>query len=82
MTPQPAVTRDQNRKDVIAEGVAVTAASGAQERVTVDLDLRTAKASASPSQLRMIKINPYATAPTKYEKRQAPRTERRVRFSI
>jgi hypothetical protein len=39
-----AVTRDQNGNGIVAEGTAATSASGAQERVTVDLDLRTAKA--------------------------------------
>jgi hypothetical protein len=41
-----AVTRDQNGNGVVAEGTAATAASGTQERVTVDLDLRSAKAGA------------------------------------
>jgi len=41
-----AVTRDQNGNGIVAEGTAVTAAAGSQERVIVDLDLRTAKAGA------------------------------------
>jgi len=39
-----AVTRDQNGNGVVAEGIAATSARGAQVSVTVDLDLRTAKA--------------------------------------
>jgi len=39
-----AVTRDQNGNGLVAEGTAVTAASGAQEMVIVDLDLRRASA--------------------------------------
>ncbi len=41
-----AVTRDQNGNGVVAEGATATTASGTRERVTVDLDLRTAKAGA------------------------------------
>lgn len=41
-----AVTRDQNGAGIVAEGAAATTASGNQQRVTVDLDLRTAKAGA------------------------------------
>ena len=41
-----AVTRDQNGNGVTAEGTAPTTTSGAQERVIVDLDLRTVKAGA------------------------------------
>jgi hypothetical protein len=41
-----AVTRDQNGNGVVAEGTAATTANGAQERVTVDLDLRSVKAGA------------------------------------
>lgn len=41
-----AVTRDQNGNGLIAEGTAATTATGAQERVTVDLDLRGARAGA------------------------------------
>ncbi len=39
-----AVTRDQNGNGIVAEGTAATTANGAQERVTVDLDLRSVKA--------------------------------------
>ena len=41
-----AVTRDQNGNGIVAEGAAATTASGTQERVTVDLDLRSVKAGA------------------------------------
>jgi hypothetical protein len=41
-----AVTRDQNGNGVVAYGSAATVSSGAQDRVTVDLDLRSAKAGA------------------------------------
>ncbi len=41
-----AVTRDQNGNGVVAEGAAATTASGTQERVIVDLDLRGARAGA------------------------------------
>jgi hypothetical protein len=40
------VTRDQNGNGLISEGTAATTASGDQERVTVDLDLRSARAGA------------------------------------
>jgi len=38
-----AVTRDQNGNDVLAEGVALTAASETQQKLSVDLDLRTVR---------------------------------------
>jgi len=41
-----AVTRDQDGNGVLAEGVAPTAASEAQQKLSVDLDLRTVKAGA------------------------------------
>ena len=41
-----AVTRDQNGNGIVAEGAAATTSSGTQEKVIVDLDLRTAKAGA------------------------------------
>ncbi len=41
-----AVTRDQNGNGLMAEGTAGTTASGVQERVTVDLDLRKVRAGA------------------------------------
>ncbi|MGB8099750.1 MAG: hypothetical protein WCF17_21555 [Terracidiphilus sp.] len=41
-----AVTRDQNGNGVVAEGAATTTASGTQEKITVDLDLRSAKSGA------------------------------------
>jgi hypothetical protein len=41
-----AVTRDQNGNGLVAEGTAAAAGAGAEERVVVDLDLRTAKAGA------------------------------------
>lgn len=41
-----AVTHDQNGNGIVAEGAAATAASGTQQRVTVDLDLRTTKSGA------------------------------------
>ena len=41
-----AVTRDQNGNGVVAESAASTTSSGAQERVAVDLDLRSAKTGA------------------------------------
>jgi hypothetical protein len=41
-----AVTRDQSGNGVIAEGLASTSASSGQETVSVDLDLRSAKAGA------------------------------------
>lgn len=39
-----AVTSDQNGNGVIAEGTAATTASGAQQKVSLDLDLRKARA--------------------------------------
>jgi hypothetical protein len=39
-----AVTRSQNGEGLLAEGQAVSATSGDQERVTLDLDLRSARA--------------------------------------
>jgi hypothetical protein len=41
-----AVTRDQSGNGLITEGTAAAAGSGTQERVIVDLDLRSAKAGA------------------------------------
>jgi hypothetical protein len=41
-----AVTRDQNGNGIVAEGTAATTANGTQERIIVDLDLRSAKAGA------------------------------------
>jgi hypothetical protein len=41
-----AVTRDQNGNGLVAEGTAAAAGSGAQEKVIVDLDLRSVKAGA------------------------------------
>lgn len=41
-----AVTRDQNGNGIVAEGAAATTTSGTQERVIVDLDLRSVKAGA------------------------------------
>ncbi|MGC2605480.1 MAG: hypothetical protein WA419_07985, partial [Silvibacterium sp.] len=41
-----AVTHDQNGNGVIAEGTAATVASGAQQKVSVDLDLRSVKTGA------------------------------------
>ena len=41
-----AVTRDQNGNGVVAEGVAPTSGSGTQQKVAVDLDLRSVKAGA------------------------------------
>ena len=40
------VTRDQNGNGVIAEGAAPTSGDGAQQKVSVDLDLRSAKPGA------------------------------------
>src|SRR5579863_2010866 len=39
-----AITRDQNGNGVIAEGLAATSASGTQQQITTNLDLRSAKA--------------------------------------
>lgn len=41
-----AVTRDQNGNGVVGEGTAATVASGAQQKVSVDLDLRSVKTGA------------------------------------
>ena len=41
-----AVTRDQNGNGLVAEGTTAAAGSGAQERVIVDLDLRSVKGGA------------------------------------
>jgi len=41
-----AVTRDQNGNGVVAEGTAATVASGAEQKVSVDLDLRSVKTGA------------------------------------
>ena len=41
-----AVTRDQNGNGVVGEGTAATVASGAQQEVSVDLDLRSVKTGA------------------------------------
>ncbi len=41
-----AVTRDQNGNGVAGEGTAATVASGAQQKVSVDLDLRSVKTGA------------------------------------
>jgi len=41
-----AVTRDQNGNGLVAEGTAAAAGSGAQEKVTVDLNLRSVKGGA------------------------------------
>jgi len=41
-----AVTRDQSGNGIVAEGLASAAASSGQERVSVDLDLRSARAGA------------------------------------
>ena len=40
------VTRDQNGNGVVAEGAAPTSGNGAQQKVSVDLDLRGAKPGA------------------------------------
>ena len=39
-----AITRDQNGNGVVAEGLAATSGAGSQERITANLDLRSAKA--------------------------------------
>ncbi|HVW79044.1 MAG TPA: hypothetical protein VHB45_15625 [Alloacidobacterium sp.] len=39
-----AITRDQNGNGVVAEGLAATSRSGDQQRITANLDLRSAKA--------------------------------------
>ncbi|MGB6074731.1 MAG: hypothetical protein WBG29_03765 [Candidatus Acidiferrales bacterium] len=41
-----AVTRDQNGNGLVAEGTTAAAGTGAQEKVIVDLDLRSAKTGA------------------------------------
>ena len=41
-----AVTRDQNGNGVVGEGTAATVASGSQQKVSVDLDLRSVKTGA------------------------------------
>ena len=41
-----AATRDQNGNGVVGEGTAATVASGAQQKVSVDLDLRSVKTGA------------------------------------
>ena len=39
-----AITRDQNGNGIVAEGTATTVATGDQQRITIDLDLRKTKA--------------------------------------